>query len=435
MTSGSNALPDGSGDNRLRGNRGTRENDKMISTRRTLIGGAAALSLAPVARPRAQARPKITIGVLTDLSGTYRDNTGPTSLAATHLAVEEMAPKLDCDIEVISADHQNKPDVAAAIARQWFDRGVDVAADVPTSSVALAVAQIAREKDKLMLNASATVTALTDEQCSPNTIIWSFDTYENAVSTGGSIVAQGFKSWYFITANYAFGQSLEELTAAVVKQGGGTVKGALRYPFPDTTDFSSYLAQAQASGATVVGFANAGLDTENCIKQAAEFGLNKTMKLAPLLMFIQNPHSLGTQACAGLQTTETFYWDLNDRTRAFTKRLLAKTKQNNYPNQAHASSYGSTIHYLKAVASMGGAAAKKSGRDVVARMKALPTDDDAFGPGRVRVDGRGEFPAYLFEVKSAAESKSEWDLYKLIRTTPAADVLHPLNAKCNFPVI
>jgi branched-chain amino acid transport system substrate-binding protein len=405
----------------------------MISTRRTLIGGAAALSLAPMTRLRAQGRTKLTIGVLTDLSGTYRDNTGPTSLAATQLAVDEMKSHVDCDVEVISADHQNKPDVAASIARQWFDGGVDVAADVPTSSVALAVAQIAKEKDKLMLNASATVSSLTDDQCSPNTIVWSFDTYLNAHSTGGSLVKQGFKSWYFITANYAFGQSLEDLTADVVKKGGGEIKGSSRYPFPDTTDFSSYLSQAQASGATVVGFANAGLDTENCIKQAAEFGLNKTMKLAPLLMFIQNPHSLGTQICGGLLTTETFYWDMNDRTRSFTRKLLARTKENNYPNQAHASSYGSTIHYMKAVAAMGGAAAKKSGRDVVARMKALPTDDDAFGPGRVRADGRGEFPAYLFQVKTPEESKGEWDLYKLVSTSPPGEVLHPLNPKCNFP--
>ena len=406
----------------------------MNSTRRTLIGGAAALSLAPVTRLRAQGRTKVIIGVLTDLSGTYRDNTGPLSLAATRLAVEEMRPHLDCDVEVIAADHQNKPDVAASIARQWFDSGVDVAADVPTSSVALAVAQVARDKDKLMLNASAAASALTEEQCSPNTVVWSFDTYENAVSTGGSMMAQGFKSWFFVTANYAFGQSLENLTAAVVKNGGGEIKGAVRYPFPDTTDFSSYLAQAQASGATVVGFANAGLDTENCIKQAAEFGLNKTMKLVPLLMFIQNPHALGTQICGGLTTTETFYWDMNDRTRAFTKRLLANFKENNYPNQAHASSYSSTLHYLKAVRAMGGAAAKKSGRAAVAKMKSMPTDDDAFGVGSIRADGRGAFPAYLFEVKTPAESKGEWDLYKLVRTTPASEVLHPLNPKCKFPV-
>jgi branched-chain amino acid transport system substrate-binding protein len=406
----------------------------MQASRRTILSAATALGLTPIARPRAQGRTKLTIGVLTDLSGTYRDNTGPTSLAATQLAVEEMKSHLDCDVEVISADHQNKPDVAASIARQWFDGGVDVAADVPTSSVALAVAEVAKEKDKLMLNASATVSSLTDQQCSPNTIVWSFDTYENAHSTGGSLVKQGFKSWFFITANYAFGQSLEDLTAEVVKKGGGEIKGSARYPFPDTTDFSSYVEQAQASGATVVGFANAGLDTENCIKQAAEFGLNKTMKLAPLLMFIQNPHALGTQICGGLLTTETFYWDMNDRTRGFTKRLLAKTKANNYPNQARASSYGSTIHYLKAVAALGGAAAKQSGRAVVAKMKALPTDDDAFGPGRVRADGRGEFPAYLFQIKTPQESKGEWDLYKLVSTSSPADVLHPLNPKCGFPV-
>jgi branched-chain amino acid transport system substrate-binding protein len=405
----------------------------MLSTRRTLIGGAAALSLAPATRLRAQGRTKITIGVLTDLSGTYRDNTGPLSVAATQLAVDEMKSHVDCDVEVISADHQNKPDVAASIARQWFDSGVDVAADVPTSSVALAVAQVAKEKDKILLDASATVSSLTDEQCSPNTIVWSFDTYENAHSTGGSLMKQGFKSWYFITANYAFGQSLETLTAEVVKQGGGEIKGTARYPFPDTTDFSSYLTEAQASGATVVGFANAGLDTENCIKQAAEFGLNQTMKLAPLLMFIQNPHSLGPQICGGLLTTETFYWDLNDRTRTFTKKLLARTKGDNHPNQAHASSYSSVTHYMKAVAAMGGAEAKKSGRAVIAKMKSLPTDDDAFGPGRVRADGRGEFPAYLFQVKTPQESKGEWDLYKLISTSPPAEVLHPLNPKCAFP--
>ena len=308
----------------------------MLSTRRTLIGGAAALSLASPVRLRAQGRTKITIGVMTDLSGTYRDNTGPTSVAATQLAVDEMRSHLDCDVEVISADHQNKPDVAVSIARQWFDNGIDVAADVPTSSVALAVAQVAKDKDKMMLNASATVASLTDDQCSPNTIVWSFDTYENAHSTGGSIVAQGFKSWYFITANYAFGQSLEDLTAEVIKAGGGVVKGSSRYPFPDTTDFSSYLAQAQASGAQVVAFANAGLDTENCIKQAAEFGLNKTMKIAPMLMFLQNPHSLGPQVCGGLQTTETFYWDLNDRTRSFTQRLLRDQKPPSYPTMDHA---------------------------------------------------------------------------------------------------
>jgi branched-chain amino acid transport system substrate-binding protein len=404
----------------------------MTLSRRSVLATATALSAVPLVRSRAQGKPAIKVGVLTDLSGTYRDNTGPTSVAAATLALEEMRSHLGFDVDMISADHQNKPDIAATIARQWFDQGVDAVIDVPTSSVALAVAQVAKEKDKMMLNASATVAALTDQQCSPNTIVWSFDTYENAQSTGGTLVKQGNKSWYFITANYAFGQSLEELTAAVVKKGGGEVKGALRYPFPDTTDFSSFLAQAQASGAKVLGLANAGLDTQNCIKQANEFGLNKSMKIAPLLLFLQDAHSLGLEICGGLTVTETFYWDLNDRTRAFTKRLLTKSP-NNYPNQAHASAYGITLHYLKTVQQMGAAEAKKSGRATIAKMKSIPTDDDAFGAGRIRADGRGEFPAYLFEVKTPQESKGNWDLYKLVSKVPTEEVLHPLNDACKFP--
>ena len=406
----------------------------MSLSRRALLGTAAAASAVPLVRARAQGRPSIKLGVLTDLSGTYRDNTGPTSVAAAQLAIEEMKSHLSFDVELISADHQNKPDIAASIARQWFDQGVDGIIDVPTSSVALAVGQVAKEKDKMMLNASATVAALTDAQCSPNTIVWSFDTYENAHSTGGALMAAGNKSWFFITANYAFGQSLSDLTKEVVLKGGGEVKGDLRYPFPDTTDFSSYITQAQASGAKVLGLANAGLDTQNCIKQAAEFGVNKTMKIAPLLLFITDVHSLGLETCNGLTTTETFYWDLNDRTRAFTKRLLTKSTKN-YPNQAHASSYGITTHFLKTAQTMGAADAKKSGRDTIARMKSIPTDDDAFGKGSIRADGRGVFPAYLFQIKSAAESKGEWDLYKLVTTTPPEGVLHPLNDKCHFPTI
>jgi branched-chain amino acid transport system substrate-binding protein len=404
----------------------------MSISRRGLLGSATVLSSLPLIRPRAQSRPVIKLGVLTDLSGTYRDNTGPTSVAAAQLAIEEMKSHIDFDVDLIVADHQNKPDVAATIARQWFDQGVEAAIDVPTSSVALAVAQVAKDKDKIMLNASATAAAITDQQCSPNTVLWSFDTYENAQSTGGTLMKQGFTSWFFITANYAFGQSLEELTAAVVRKGGGEVKGAVRYPFPDTTDFSSFLTQAQSSGAKVVGFANAGLDTDNCIKQAHEFGLDKSMKLAPLLLFLQDVHSVGLEICGGTTATETFYWDLNDRTRAFTKRMLTKAPKN-YPNQAHASAYGITLHYLKAAQQMGAEAAKKSGRATVAKMKSIPTDDDAFGPGRIRMDGRGEFPAYLFQVKTPAESKGEWDLYKFVAKVPIEEVLHPINPQCRFP--
>jgi len=407
----------------------------MTITRRTLVGTAAALSTLPIARARAQARPKIRIGVLTDLSGTYRDNTGPNSVLCSRLAAQEFNPSSrGFDVEIIEADHQNKPDNAASIARQWFDSGVDVVADVPTSSVALAVAQVAKEKDKIMLNASATTTALTDSQCSPNTIVWSFDTYMMAVSQGGTVVKQGGKDWFFITANYAFGQILEEQTSKLVRDAGGTVRGALRYPFPDTTDFSSYLQQAQASGAKILGLANAGGDTVNCVKQAHEFGINQSMKIVPLLIFITDVHSIGQDIAQGLYCTNSFYWDRTDQTRAFAKRVLAQPG-GKVPNMAHASSYSSVLHYLKTVAAMGAEDAKKSGRATVARMKSIPTEDDAFGKGSIRADGRGVFPGYLWEVKKPSESKSEWDLYTPIATTPASEVLHPLADACKFPTV
>jgi branched-chain amino acid transport system substrate-binding protein len=245
-------------------------------------------------------------------------------------------------------------------------------------------------------------------------------------------VKQGKKIWTFVTADYVFGHSLEEQTADVVKAMGGEVKGAVHCPFPETTDFSGFLQQAMASGAQVLGLANAGSDTVNCVKQAHEFGLNQKMTIAPLIMFLQDVHSIGIETAQGLITSETFYWNMNDRTRAFTKRVLPRTP-NNYPSRAHASAYGITLHYLKAIAALGGAPAKKSGRSTVATMKALPTDDDAFGMGSIRADGRGVFPSYLLQVKAPAESTGEWDLYKVLSTTPAAEVLHPLLDKCHFP--
>ena len=406
----------------------------MQVSRRVLLGGAAALSTVPFLRAHAQAKPKIRLGVLTDLSGTYRDNTGPGSVACTRQAVTEFNPSAHgFDVEVISADHQNKPDVASTIARQWCDQGVDALVDVPTSSVALAVAQVVKEKDKIMLNGSATTTDLTDKQCSPNTIVWSFDTYMMAQSQGGSTVKAGGKTWFFITADYVFGHILEEQTAALVEKAGGKVLGKLRYPFPDTTDFASYLQQAQASGAQVLGLANAGLDTVNSIKQAHEFGLSQTMKICPLLIFITDVHSLGLQTAQGLTCTTSFYWDHNDRTRAFAKRILPEMSNGAYPNMAHASCYAETLHYLKAVAAMGGAAAKKSGRDTVAMMKSIPTDDDAFGKGSVRADGRGMFPAYQWRVKKPSESKMAWDVFNPVLVSPPSEVIHPLNDKCEFP--
>ena len=407
----------------------------MQFSRRGLLGTAAALSTIPVLGARGQARPKIRLGVLTDLSGTYRDNTGPNSVACARQAIEEFNPSgHGFDVELISADHQNKPDVASSIARQWYDQGVDATVDVPTSSVALAVGQVSKEKNKIMLNASAASTDVTDRQCSPNTIVWSFDNYLMAVSQGGSIVKQGGKSWFFITADYVFGRTLEEQTAAVVKQAGGVVKGGVRYPFPDTTDFSSYLQQAQASGAQVLGLANAGADTVNSVKQAHEFGLNQTMKIAPLLIFITDVHSLGLDMAQGLNCTTSFYWNYNDRTRAFTKRVLPHLTNGAYPNMAHASAYSIVTHYLKTAVAMGPAAAKMSGRDTVARMKSMPTDDDAFGKGGIRADGRGEFPGYLWLVKKPSESKMAWDVFDPVSVTPASEALHPLNPKCEFPV-
>jgi len=405
----------------------------MPLSRRSLIGSAAVLGALPASSARAQAKPTISIGVLTDLSGTYRDNTGPTSVACTQQAVAEFnAPAFGFDVEFRAADHQNKPDVAASIARQWFDQGVDAIIDVPTSSVALAVSQVAKEKDKILLDTSAAAMEVTAGQCSPNTIVWCFDTYEKAHSTGGALVKAGKKTWTFVTADYVFGHSLEEQTTDVVKLLGGEVKGSVRYPFPETTDFSGFLQQAMVSGAQVLGLANAGLDTVNCVKQANEFGLNKTMTIAPLIMFLQDVHSLGLETAQGLITSEPFYWNMNDRTRAFTRRVLPKTP-NNYPSQAHAGCYAITLHYLKTAAAMGGAAAKASGRATVARMKSIPTEDDAFGQGSIRADGRGVFPSYLLQVKTPAESTGEWDLYKVLATTPASEVLHPLLDKCHFP--
>ena len=396
----------------------------MQATRRGLLAATAIGSFAPGAR--AQGRPKIRIGVLNDQSGTYRDTTGTTSIACVQQAVQDFGDR-GFDIEVLRADHQNKPDIGATLARQWIDRdGVDVIADVPTSSVALAVAEVCRQKDRIHLNASATAVALTGEQCSPNTIVWSFDTYMMAASTGGAVVKAGGDAWFFITADYAFGHSLEEQTTLKVKAAGGTVKGAARYPFPDTSDFSGFITRAMSSGAKVIGLANAGLDTVNSVKQCYEFGaMQRGMRVAPLLMFITDVKALGLDIAQGLTLTESFYWDLNDRTRAFTKKIVARTP-NNWPAQSHASAYGSTLHYLKAVADMGAAEAKKSGAATVARMKAMPTDDDAFGPGRIREDGRGIFPAYLFQVKKPSESTGPWDLYKLVSTLPGEEAARPL---------
>jgi branched-chain amino acid transport system substrate-binding protein len=405
----------------------------MTLDRRTLLtgaAGAAALGGLPWRSARAQAANTIRIGVLNDQSGLYRDIGGPGATQAVRLAVQESGiTQRGINVEVVQADHQNRPDVGSNVARQWLDRdGVDVIVDVPTSSVALAVNTVVRERNKVFINSGAATSDLTGSACSPNTIHWTYDTYNLAKGTGGAMVAAGGRTWFFITADYAFGHALERDTSAFVQAAGGQVLGGVRTPFPGTTDFSSFLQQAQRSRAQVIGLANAGGDTINSIKQAAEFRITRggRTKIAGLLVFVTDVHSLGLEVAQGLVLTETFYWDLNDRTRRFTERLGAMPG-NLKPSMTQAGCYSGILHYLKAVGDMGVAAAKASGADAVTRMKAMPTSDDAFGEGTIRPDGRKIHPAYLFEVKQPSESRGAWDYYKLISTIPANEAWRPLN--------
>ena len=401
----------------------------MELSRRALLGtgAVATLSTALPRLTRAQAASTIRIGVMTDMSGTYRDNTGPTSVACTRIAAQEMAQARGLTVEVIEADHQNKPDVGVNLARQWYDQGVDMIIDVPTSSVGLAVNQVAREKNKAYINVGSATADMTGPQCSPTTVHWAYDTWMLAKSNGGALVRAGGDTWFFITADYAFGHALERDTMNFVRAAGGRVVGNVRTPFPATTDFSAFLLQAQASRAKVIGLANAGQDTQTCVKQAAEFGLTRRgVKIASLLLFINDVHGMGLQTAQGLTCTETFYWDMNEKTRAFTRRVIQRTPTN-YPNMIHAGCYSGTLHFLKAVADMGVAAAKSGGgTEIINRMKAMPTDDEAFGPGTIRVDGRRLIPSYLFEVKKPEESKGPWDYLKLVQTTPADEAFRPL---------
>ncbi len=400
----------------------------MVISRRSLIGSAAVAATLPRAAARA-ATPGIKLGVLTDMSGTYSTDTGKGSVVCTQQAVSEfMAAHPGFAVEVISADHQNKPDVGATIARQWFDRdGVDAIVDVPTSSVALAVNTVVKEKNKVFLNSAAGTPDLTGKQCTPNTVHWAYDTYMLGRSTGQALVKAGGDTWYFITADYVFGHDLQDSTTIFVKRGGGKVLGASAYPFPATTDFSSYLVRAKASGAKVIGLANAGTDTQNCVKQAHEFDIvSGQTRLAALLMLIADVHALTLETAQGLVLTESFYWDLNDRSRAFTKRVLPKMPNAIRPNMIQAGCYSVTMHYLKAAAAMGMAAAKANGAAAIAQMKKMPVDDDVFGATTIREDGRHLVSAHLFQVKTPAESKEPWDYYKLIATTPAEEAAVPV---------
>ncbi|MSQ63793.1 MAG: ABC transporter substrate-binding protein [Betaproteobacteria bacterium] len=364
----------------------------------------------------------IKIGVMNDMSSLYSDIAGPGSVVAARMAIEDFdAAKKGMKVEVLFADHQNKPDVGSQIANQWYDVDkVDAIFDVPTSSVALAINEITKKKGKAFLVSGAATSDLTGKACSPNTIHWTYDTWMLANGTGSAIVKTGGDSWFFLTADYAFGHALERDTEAVVLKGGGKVLGKVRHPL-NAQDFSSFLLQAQASKAKIVGLANAGGDTTNAIKQAAEFGIVKGgQSLAGMLVFITDIHGLGLDKAQGLIFTETFYWDLNAQTRAWTKRFAA-ANGGKYPSMVQAGVYSAVTHYLKAVE----AAKTDDGTKVIAQMKAMPTDDPLFGKGSIRKDGRKLHPAYLVEVKKPAESKGPYDYYKIRTTIPADQAFRP----------
>jgi branched-chain amino acid transport system substrate-binding protein len=396
----------------------------MRLTRRAALAAASSTAILPSLRARAQAKPVIRIGVTNDQSGPYRDVNGPTSVACVKQAVQEFAAGA-FDVEVFSADNQNKPDIAVSIGRQWIDeKGVDVIMDCAATSAALALSSLCKEKNKVCIPSATASSDLTGKGCSPNTIHWAFDTYMESKSTGGALVKAGGTTWYMLNPNYAFGEALRRDASKIVEAAGGKVVGGEAYPFPETTDFSAQLVKAQASGAKVLGFCGAGSDVVNVVKQASEFGLTKTMSIAALVCYTQDVRSIGLQGAQGMTLSETYYWDLNDRTRAFQKRIQPKVTL--WPSMAQAGCYSATLHYLKAVSALGADVAKKDGLAVVNKMKAMPTDDDCFGKGRIREDGRKIHPAYLFKVKAPSESKGEWDLYKLIGTTPAEEAFRPM---------
>jgi len=367
------------------------------------------------------------IGVLNDMSSLYADIGGPNSVAAVKMAVEDSGLLAKgWKIDVLSADHQNKPDVGVNIVRQWiYVDKLDAVVDTPTSSVALAVSNLVKEKNSILINSGGASADITGKACTPNTLSVTYDTYMLANGTGKALTKAGGDTWFFLTADYAFGHALERDTAAVVVATGGKVLGAVKHPL-NTSDFSSFLLQAQSSKAKVIGLANAGGDTTNAIKQAAEFGVVAGgQKLAALLLFITDVHALGLKTAQGLTFTESFYWDMNDQTREWSKRLQKLSPKGTMPSMTVAGLYSGVLHYLKTLEAMGGN--PHDGAKVVAKMKELPTDDILFGKGTIRIDGRKMLPAYLFEVKKPEESKYPWDYYKLVATIPAEEAARPLS--------
>ena len=389
---------------------------------------ALAIALGGVSAAAAQDMPTFRVGVLSDMSGLYADISGPGAVAAAKLAIEDFKPESHgFKVEVVTGDHQNKPDIGSGIVRKWFDvEKIDAVLDVPTSSVALAVANIAQEKNRLLMVSSAGTSDLTGKACTPNTVHWTYDTWALANSTAKAVIGQGGKSWFFLTADYAFGHALERDATQAIKANGGEVLGHVLAPF-QTTDFSSFLLQAQGSGANVVAVANSGGDTINSVKQAAEFGLKDGgQKMTALLAFITDVKAIGLETAQGLTLTEAFYWDLNEGTRAFTKRFQA-TMKDRVPTMNQAGAYGATMHWMKAIAAMSDKAQAHDGKAIAAKMKELPTDDPLFGKGSIRADGRTIHDMYLFEVKKPSESKGPYDFYKLAATIPGDQAFRPMD--------
>ena len=366
----------------------------------------------------------LRIGVLNDMSSVYADFQGPGSVVAAQLAVEDFAKQSKRKIEVISADHQNKPDIGAGIVRRWLDvEGVDMIVDMPNSAVALAVGDIVREKNKVSIGSGAGTALLTGAKCSPNFVHWTYDTWANGHALARGVLAGGGKSWFFITADYAFGHDLEKQATDEVLASGGRIIGTVRHPI-GASDFSSFLLQAQASGAQVVALANAGGDTTNTVKQASEFKIGAKQKIVSLIFDLQSVPALGLNIAQGLVAINAFYWDMNDQTRTWSRRFQERHPKKMMPNHMHAGVYASVLHYLKGVEKAGSPA---DGRAVVAAMKATPTDDPLFGKGSIREDGRKIHPMYLLQVKTPAESKGEWDVFKVVGTIPADKAFRPLN--------
>ncbi len=397
---------------------------------------AMAAILTCLALPSAgQELPVFKVGVLNDQSGLYSDIAGLGSVEAARMAVEDFKPEeKGFRVEIVAADHQNKTDIGSNVTRQWFDREkVDVVADVPTSSIALAVAEIAKNMDKVFLVASAGTSDLTGKSCTPNTVHWTYDTWALANGTAKAVIGTGGDTWYFLTADYAFGHSLERDATGIIDANGGKVLGGVRTPF-QTNDFSSFLLQAQGSGAKIVALASSGGDTITTVKQASEFGIaSGGQKLAGLLVFLTDVHSIGLETAQGLLLTEAFYWDLNDGTRAWTKRFVQRNG-GKYPTMNQAGTYASILHWMKTVAAMPDKDAARSGKAVVERMKTMPAEDPLFGKSTIRADGRTLHDMYLFEVKKPSESKGPYDYYKLVNTIPGDEAFRPL-ASSECPLI